>query len=587
MSMAKPHLSLDGEAIDGLYALMRISDGRELRASEGRELRTAEIFRFLASKPQTRFHCFGMNYDANMWLRDLPEPHLRRLYETGAVVWQGWLIEWIPSKMVRVINRPSKIGFTVEECWGYFQQSFISALEKWDIDCPDVIEWGKRERVDFSYADMDRASEYCFAETVALQHLMDRVKACSAKVGLEPSSWIGPGVLASALLAKNNVQDHHLNDSQIDGWDAASPAVMSAYFGGRVECLAQGRWERAHAYDLSSAYPAALLTLPSLRGALIERQAEYEPDFPHSVWRCRWSISSSAMLTPFPVRVHKQIWYPAQGEGWYHACEVAAALALWPDDIEVLEGMTLFQDAVPSGFGWVKPVYNERRRLLENGDMAGQMLKLALNSCYGKMAQSRGRKGPKPKPPRWRNFWWAGYVTARTRAWVLELLALADKPPIAISTDGVIVEDQIPVATTKGELGGWEHSVYEDLALLGPGIYSYTLDGERYHKSRGFYGKEVDWVKLEEAILAGKNYSYESRRFLGLGVALQRKDLRGLWRTWETVPDRKINARIDRRDLIDGELHPISEFLVSQPFVPSDGSMDVELDEMMDQPDVC
>lgn len=591
--------AIDGEAIDGKYALMRSSDGRELVGlthhwphnfqpePDLSELHTRRIFQWLANgKTMSRYCCFGVNYDANQWVKNMAEPYLKKLWENGSVFWDGWRVQWIPSKLFEAKHVAYGYGFVVDESWGYFQKRFVDALEQWQIDCPDVIEWGKAERVDFKFADLERASEYCLAECVALKELMQRVRDCSEDVGLKPRSWIGPGQLASELMRQQGVKAYHRHDKSVPGYRHAHEPVRCAYFGGRVEALAQGRFDEVWTYDLSSAYPHAMLSLPNLSEAYIEPRAEYDPHAVHAIWFCRWKTDGT--LPPFPVRVSKQIWYPAAGEGFYHAAEVRAALRLFGSDIEVQGGFVL--NSVPGvPFAWVPDIYRERVRRLARGDMSGQMLKLALNSCYGKLAQSKssrsvsGAKGfIKESTPKWRQFWWAGEITAITRARLLEFIREAQDVPLTIATDGLVFDRRVRASITEGKLGGWEETRYTDFTLIGPGIYTAVHENKRITRSRGFFAKEVDWNLLEKAILRdGQNasYKYTSRRFIGLGAALARKDM-GLWRQWVENPDCHIHGRIERRDERDGLLVPAQGPMVSEPYRIDH---EREADEFMDQ----
>lgn len=579
--------AIDGEAIEGLYALMRCSDGRELVSQK--ELRSQQIFDWLSEgEGLKRYSIFGLNYDANMWLRDLPHSHLKRLWETNSALWNGWQINWIPAKFFQAKSLTEKRGFIAEESWGFFQTSFIKALEMYNIDCPDVIEWGKQERVDFTRADLDRASEYCLAETRALRDLMGIVRDRSAKVGLKPPSWIGPGSLAAQLLKRGGVQAHHCKDRDMPECRSefipnARDAPCYAYFGGRIEATARGRYKKAYAYDLSSAYPHAMLSLPSLTDCRCKYTREFD-ESKHGIWRVRWDTQRK--IAPFPVRQKTEIWYPGIGEGWYHTREVAAAARTFDaEEVQIIEGYELTITVADKPFEFIQDAYCERVHLLREGDMAGQMLKLAMNSCYGKLVQSQARAvNGKPAVPRWRQMWWGGEITAITRARLLDAVALSKQPPLLISTDGLIVEDTIPLlATSVAELGGWEVTEIFDLEVLGPGIYAYsTEDGERHVKSRGFLARSVDFDDLSKVILSNKPYSYDDHRFIGVGAALMRKDM-GLWRKWEDGK-RVLSVPMDRRNEIDGEFWPVRYFLASEPYRPKGKWFDGDMYEMFDQP---
>jgi len=117
-----------------------------------------------------------------------------------------------------------------------------------------------------------------------------------------------------------------------------------------------------------------------------------------------------------------------------------------------------------------------RRRYELGKDAAGIVLKLAANSVYGKLAQS---KGINPKFQCWP---WAGLITSGTRAQLLRLVALAPKPTdiLAIATDGVYSRVKLkcpkPIDTGTFDLskplGGWEEKHYPDgMLFVKPGIY--------------------------------------------------------------------------------------------------------------------
>lgn len=572
--------AIDGEAINGQYRLMRCSDGRQLLSSK--ELKTQQIFEWLAANPTGRYCCFGSNYDVNQWLKDLPEQHLKRLWETNAVIWNGWRIEWLPTKFFSA-KRSVKNGFRVEESWGFFQKPFIGALEEWAIDCPDVIAWGKRERIDFKDNDIPEAAAYCLAECEALRDLMAKLRARAKSVGIEPRWWIGPGALASELFKRESIGDHHRYERNFSNWRQIGGPILCAYFGGRVEAYEQRAYQRAYAYDISSAYPHAMLSLPSLAYATVKKEG-YRRNAKHGIYRARWNVCTR--IAPFPVRQGTSIYYPAAGEGWYHASEIKAALGLWPKEIEILDGWRLVTGARQHiyPFAYIPALYAERVKLLANGDLSGQLLKLAMNASYGKLAQSRSAG----RTPRWRQLWWAGEITAMTRARILDLLALRGRhgmflePPLSISTDGLVFDSPLPVITTKGELGGWERSDYRQFELLAPGVYSYTLDKQRRYKTRGFFLKDVDWEQLSKDVFEDRVYKYPSRRFIGLGAALMRKDMR-IWRTWEQS-DRSLYCRIDRRELHGSCSWPLSGPMVSEPYRPADPSLYAEVADEMDQP---
>jgi hypothetical protein len=403
---------------------------------------------------------------------------------------------------------------------------------------------------------------------------MEQLREACDEAGLTPHRWIGAGSIASALLSRQGMADHHSYDLDIGTEQVVGDAVLGAYFAGRIELMRQGVFHRVKTADLRSAYPAAARQLPSLDGAKLVRRKRFDPD-KHGVWRVRWDCHANGargegngggqltgLLAPFPVRQKMRIHWPLAGEGFYHGVEVAAAIAAgFP--VEVLEGWVL-RESGERPFGWIESIYQERKRMKAEGRAAEKMVKLGLNSVYGKLAQGFGYKGR----PRWQNYFWAGYITAATRARILQF-ASRSAGLLMIATDGIFATAPAGLGRARG-LGSWEGGEVEQLFTAQAGVYQgITADGEIL-KSRGFFASEVDYDELRAGYeLEGPNYihHYQSTRFIGLGVALMRKDFT-LWRNWNRETRSLILA--PERKGVDGEgvLTPPPGPLVSEPYQP-------------------
>lgn len=139
--------------------------------------------------------------------------------------------------------------------------------------------------------------------------------------------------------------------------------------------------------------------------------------------------------------------------------------------------------------------YQLRIRWSTEGGQRDKPLKLGMNGCYGKIAQTIGDN------PKYACRALAGHITAGTRARLLEAIAAAPDPwsVVYVATDGVIsttpieppnparnetaaaVEElnrSLPEKKQKTMLGAWERRKYdEDLFVVQPGFY-FSLSGE-------------------------------------------------------------------------------------------------------------
>jgi hypothetical protein len=115
------------------------------------------------------------------------------------------------------------------------------------------------------------------------------------------------------------------------------------------------------------------------------------------------------------------------------------------------------------------------------------VIKLGINSVYGKTAQSVG--GRTGRPPNTANPWVAGAITAGTRA---QLLRAALKNPWAViffATDGIQSLEPLGVESKTKTFGEWEKDSLTAGVWIKPGVYAFSriADGKAKYtgKSRG------------------------------------------------------------------------------------------------------
>jgi hypothetical protein len=547
-------------------------------------LESEQCFRFLLEQPKRHILvCFGLGYDVNNWLRDLPRDALERLWAENNCYWKDYRLEWIPGCWFKV-QHIGGLTVTVNEVFRFFQTSFVKSLEAWKIEAPDVIARMKLQRGSFKRQEFAEVKHYCLQECQLLTDLMEQLRAVCKEVGVVPRKWIGAGALANALLNKQQMGTYHAHDLDIASQTVAEGAILGAYYAGRIELIHQGVHSNIQTVDIRSAYPSATMALPSLAGAKLVHRKRFTRGT-HGIFRVRWDCKSdSTLLSPFPVRQKQSIYWPSSGEGWYHGVEVEAALDCgYP--VEVLEGWVL-KHSGEQPFRWVESIYRERARLKNEGRAAEKVLKLGLNSIYGKLAQGQGFKGA----PQWQSYFWAGYITAATRAKVLRA-ATASKGIVMVSTDGIFCKQ--PGVRASNKLGGWEFGKVQELFAAQAGVYQGINPDQEILKSRGFFAAEVDYDALREGWeIEGSNYiyHYESTRFMGLGISLMRKDF-SVWRTWRT-DRRALSLAPERKEIGQaGILTPCRGPLVSEPYVPKvslseqqSRELETQLIEGRDQP---
>jgi hypothetical protein len=565
-------LAIDGEGVtdsNGIhrYILLAASDGSCVESSD---LSTIDCFNYLLSLP-SKDHLivgFALNYDFNMMLKDVVDSpdKLTQLWTDGETMWRGYNISWIPTKKFSISYQSQSV--TVWDAFGFFQCSFVNALKQWKIGTDDEIARilsMKESRGTFTEAEYAQIKAYCFDEVRLMVLMMQKLLDTCTEQGIKLGSYHGAGSIASALLSKHHIKQY-LDDPPSEEIYQAS---LHAYFGGRFEISRIGLSpEVCYNYDIRSAYPYQITKLPCLKHGTwtwvnydqietISTTGMY-----HIYWELDW-FDDIGQFTPFPRRSSTgRIGYPADGEGWYWGDELSAALEMFPNDIVVFEGYVYHQECDHVPFHWVEDLYNERNRLKEAGNFGQMILKLGMNSLYGKMAQTIGAKDRKPA---YQSFIWAGIITSGTRAQILRAIRISSDSVISIATDGIISTKKLSLNISTN-LGGWEESrEITNLFFIQPGMYSYTVDGRSISRTRGFSPKELDFSKLREAFVAKRliaKYTFSCTRFIGLGGSLCRNPPLVEWRQWKRI-EKIVTFKSFNRLAMDDKLSYIPTINVS------------------------
>lgn len=556
-------VALDGEGVtdaDGAhhYVLMGCSDGAAVEEYEPGGLTTRACFDFVldaqARHPRARLVGFGFGYDCNMMFRDVSRERLERIaagevttLKLGSALYR---VRYIAGKSLYLARGRWEAQGDRQRVWrglasariwdvlGFFQISFVSALRAWGVGDPalvDEIAAMKDARGTFTRRQRKAVRVYCLRECRLLVGLMDRLASTLAAAEIFPTRWDGAGAVASALLGSHGVRPHLAKPDR----EKIDHAVMSAYFGGRVERFVAGRVpDPVIQYDINSAYPAQIAALPSMAGGEWERARSYDPSAPYAVWRVRWNVRRPKRITrpgrwalaPFPFRDDRHILWPTCGEGFYHAAEVRAAFMLHGAAIDVLDGYVFRPASDDRPFGWVPEMYEARRAYKEAGDPRHIVLKLGLNSLYGKLAQGVGARD---QAPPYQCYFLAGMITAGCRATMLSAAALADPAAlVAIATDGLYVRGDLPLDCSPA-LGAWDRQEIEaGLLVVQAGVM--ISPSRSYVKTRGSAARAVAYDRLLAAWRAdgfGASVTADETRFIGCSYALHVGDL-DRWRRW-------------------------------------------------------
>jgi hypothetical protein len=533
-------------AKEHIYTLLAASSGEALY-NGGERLETMACIDFLLDLSDAHkkaiFVIFAGSYDINhMLMFGLERSQLARIasgdtlrYEHDGVKYE---IEYRPRKSLTlrrggsfvrnknnkwVMNWQSKM--VIWDVFGFFQENFVAVMRKWLGESHKhfaLIKRMKAMRGDFANVAQHDINAYNRAELECLVELMNKVRDAISGLGLKCNRWDGAGAVAAALMRKHNVREF-----KCDTPTHIVDAVRTAYAGGRIEvCKIGVHNDIVYDYDINSAYPNVMKDLPCLaHGQWIEGDGDTAPPEGFTLVHCEFQFASDLPFYPLFYRTNKmQISFPSEGEGIYWLPEYKAALDC-PGIVTVIKWWHFKPNCYHKPFHWIEDYYKTRQQWvknpLEEWQSGGEkIIKLGLNSLYGKTAQQLG--GRNDRQPAYHQLEWAGYITSATRARLYSAGILQSDAVIGFATDGIFTTSPLALCHSEEKtLGAWDVKKFNGLTLAMAGVY-WWHDGDYFkHFSRGFDKEAMESpAHVIEAWRKGhSSLDVPLHRLIGLGSA--------------------------------------------------------------------
>jgi hypothetical protein len=285
-------------------------------------------------------------------------------------------------------------------------------------------------------------------------------------------------------------------------------AARSSYYGGWFEQMVHGHVGDVWEYDINSAYPYVIASLPCLHttgnhnGQYTQGTgAAYPRDPGRYTLVFAECMGSNPYIGALPFRTKQgNILRPHHVKGWYWLHEIQASQAAGLIDTVTVERWVSYLACQcttspfnPEDIG-ITRMYQLRLAAGKNSP-EGKALKLVYNSAYGKTAQSIGA-------PKYSNPVYASLITAGCRTLILQ--AIASHPSGAgavtmVATDGIYFTERHPTLSLSAtELGLWDEVHKHGMTQLMPGVYwddktreAIGLGGAPSLKSRGVNAKDL------------------------------------------------------------------------------------------------
>lgn len=522
----------------------------------------------------------------------------------------------------------------------------ICEAAPWSQDDLDYIADMKESRGIFDASQQGEILEYCYRECEYLSFLVRDLMTHIDAQDLKMARWDGSGAVASAWMKKYKIRDYLParkayelpGEYSADGEliETASFTIaglpewvaLQGYFGGRFEISEIGFMGTLHGNDINSAYPYQSATLPCLAHGSFRQVRAYEPGkrgiylvgsltADYRCGKCEPCKSLSepcdkTRYAPFPFRTDDKpdksagvaksaIYYCHGGRRWIWASgsnkpgelgELEAARKHFgPEAIPVYDGWVWDAACNHLPFAEIPKMYKDRQAFVKAGNGIEKVIKLILNSLYGKTAQSIGwsitTNGEKNPPP-FQCFIWAGMITSGCRAMILDAIMQPGADVVSIATDGILSRGEIDLPHTPGDkrLGEWDNETVTDAYLFQSGVYTMLSGkGKRVYKTRGFSAREVSHGALIAAYMSDEltvKADSSASRFVPMKAGVDRNDALeyiGQWVPSEHDVSFTHNRRLPVIDMEDGypaidgiirysRPHVLPDNMVSAPYVP-------------------
>ena len=504
----------DGETIDDNYILLG-NEHNHIVNTGGLTLLQSLDFLWFNGRAINYF--FRIDYDLNMiFKKEKLQGRTLHFFDAEEVYFKGYTIQYFKNKIFIIKkNKTVKRFFDISN---FYKTSFIKTLEILNIkptkEQSDILNKYKLLRSEFSLNDITNIIEYNKIECILGCEMVKKIYFLLPE-NLKTWSLYGASALTEKFLRQNEI--HKINPYKMYN----SITFEKAYYGGRMECLKIGSFKDIYKYDIRSAYPSIIKNLKEIIG-FTHKPYKNQRIKSGNLYKIELHIFDKKLIGLLPVRLKSgYLIFPDHVKGFYYGVEVWEILKyekLYSIDIQITEVIDIqYGNKIFSDYQ-IEELYLARKKLKAENNKTEYMIKILLNSIYGKFVQQVG-KG------KYLNFLYGGYITASTRS--LLLSACIDNPYniIFLATDGILTEKKLNVKIGNG-LGEWEELKIKSAQVLQSGVY-YIIDstGKEINGSRGFRRdvKEIiNEIKIngkaviEQNIFIGNKY-FEKNKFAFAG----------------------------------------------------------------------
>jgi len=485
-------IGLDTETIKGYARLVCLSDGQVFKIKNKQD-----VIKFFEEFSKQNFIAFNADYDIQAFLKYFPKNVLEKLT-------MGISTSYGRKKMFYIKDKFLKFGSNyIFDCMQFFHTSLDKASKK----------YLNKRKVKHDVKNLDESKiyspsliSYCINDATLCLNLFKFFMRSIPKSVKECRPFSSASYTQDYFQSeiRDSLPSRKVNDM-----------FHNAYRGGRFEVLQRGYFKNVLMYDINSAYPDEICKLKQFSNyTKMKCVSEYFKDADYSVYHLRVNFHRQE-ISPLVYPQGLRLVYPVGDfDVWVTKSEI---ISLNPKEYKILFALHIFIDEE----GQITFPFKEKMKWLywmKQRSNNKEAYKVILNGLYGKLGQRTLRWVSEKqfnslKPPedlidtytdwegskyfqfedmRKSNFIYASEITARCRMKMYEACLLGGSSIIAVQTDSIISKDNL-LLPISDNMGHWHVEKWDELYMIGCGVYFYRKGKKWYSKNRGFSveGKSV------------------------------------------------------------------------------------------------
>jgi len=550
---------------------------------------------------------YNLDFDANAILSGiLTQKQMMQLVvtnETTTVVGdKEYEITYIKDKFLEIRDSNDNISrhYDISQ---FFYMSLDKAADKWlgknKVEGIDTSKFDDKDYIKDNFGDI---LHYAKIDAKLTQELGITLTEDAEDLDIPMGSPISTGYLSAEYLRANTEFKPGLGNEKMQGM------FWESYYGGRFEVFKRGNVGKVAAPDINSAYPAIMKDLPNPKTLdwVHYHNDDEEPDMAYSFSRNKFTFEDiqkghygvvkakvttnpNRKIQPFACKIDGKVKYPVMTDKVITVIMPIFQFAVEEGlvtDYELIEAwIGNITDETTKSFKFIGDMYAQRKvyEILENRQKKGKLLKIVLNSSYGKTCQTTDSKRiesldegeiyeTKRNESQYNrlylskkqremlgdteliitsssagnrfNPFFASYITGLTRLELHKQVVEHDleENTVMFATDCLMIEKEAyensdfdqqiltPDSSLSGDkflqqaiesLGKWDYDYKGEAFVVGSGVYEVEKpDGKTKLKTRGFIEKNLNGSLKELAQKNPEGIPHDNERPLTMAEVL-------------------------------------------------------------------